>query len=329
MNEREAIRKLRNEIRLRHMALSTERTYCHWLRKYCRFLSVKRDTGSSRQRIESFLSSLAHRDVSSSTQNQAFNAILFFYKQVLQLDPGDVNAMRAKRSSRVRTAPSERDIQQLLLTVKDVHQYPTRLIVHILYGCGLRVNEPLNLRLKDVDFEQGQCVIRDGKHHKDRVVPLPECLTDPIRRQVTLAVCLWERDRRNGIPVPLPNQLERKYPSAAHSRPWYWLFPAHKTCRHPRTGKTVRWRCHESNVQRAVRQAARAIGADTIITPHVLRHAYATHALNRGENIRNLQAALGHKHLETTMGYVTPDALHVRSPLDPRFTNRANALQQV
>jgi len=316
MNERTAIQSLRDCIRRKHLALSTERSYVYWLRQYCSAIKAYPAALDTRARIERFLSTLALQRVSASTQNQAFNAILFFYRHVLKTDPGPINALRAKRPQHIRTAPSFDEIRDLLLIVRDIHQYPTRLIVHLLYACGLRVSEPLNLRFKDVHLDARRLDIRDGKGSKDRVVRLPDSLADPISAQLTLASCMWQRDRANGIPVPLPGRLDRKYPSARHSLPWYWLFPSHKPCRHPRTGETVRWRCHQSNVQRAVRSAAREVGLDGLVTPHVLRHAYATHAIERGASIRDVQAALGHKHLDTTMRYVTPDALNVPSPLE-------------
>jgi len=315
MNKTQAIDAMRLVMRRKHMSLSTERSYCHWLKRYCAAIPSYHCT-SSRNRIEKFLTSLARQRVSASTQNQAFNAILFFYREVLHQEIGNINALRAKRPEHVRSAPSRDQVSELLMIVQDAHNYPTRLIVHMLYACGLRVTEPLNIRIKDVDLDHLRLTVRDGKHHKDRVVPLPSILAGPIESQRMYARSLWERDRRNGIPVPLPGRLHRKYPSARHSLQWYWLFPAHKPCKHPRTGEMVRWRCHESNVQRAVRKAAAQMGMESLITPHVLRHAYATHVIDRGGSVRDLQSALGHKHLDTTMRYVTPDAMKVRSPIE-------------
>jgi len=324
MNKSQAIKKLCEAIRLKHMAYSTERTYAHWAGRYCDHIAGSPKGTPSRTQIESFISGLA-KDASASTQNQAFNAIIFLYKHVLHLDPGEINALRAKRGTRIIAVPTQAQMTDLLMLVEDVHQYPTRLIVHLLYGCGLRVNEPLNLRVKDVDLVRGRLEIRDGKGNKDRVVAIPKPLADPVKRQIDLAACLWDRDRRNGIPVPLPHRLSHKYPSACYALPWYWVFPAHKPCRHPRTGETVRWRCHESNIQRAVRKAARAIGATSLITPHILRHAYATHAIERGANVRDVQAAMGHKHLDTTMRYITPDAMRVASPIEGAPANPPTA----
>ena len=188
------------------------------------------------------------------------------------------------------------------------------MIVKRLYGCGLRVTEPLNMRLADVLLGESKLMIRSAKGGKDRPVALPCSLVPVIQAQIALAKAVAESDRLNRIPVKLPNRLAAKYPHWQFSPKWAWLFPARDTCPDPRTGQTVRWRCHEVNVQRAVKAAATPLGLE--ITPHCLRHAYATHCLNRGANVRAIQTAMGHKQLETTMGYLHADALSVPSPLD-------------
>jgi integrase len=194
-------------------------------------------------------------------------------------------------------------VRRLLATVSDTFGYPTRLIVHLLYACGLRVTEPLNLRIKDVDFRESKFYLYQAKGGKGRVVPFPGCLTAALQQQMDIAQRVAAQDHARGIPVPLPGLLAKKYPSAARSKRWAWLFPSHTLCRDQRSGKTVRWRCHESNVQRAVRAAALPCGLDGL-TPHYLRHAYATHALHGGAFVRDLQVVLGHSHLETTMLYL-------------------------
>jgi integrase len=266
------------------------------------------------RKIESFLTKLAKQNVSASTQNQAFNALLFFYREVLDVEPQNINAMRAKRPAHVRVAPSMDDVRRLLEAVGDVHGYPTRLVVRLLYGCGLRVTEPLNLRVKDVLLAESRLVIRGAKGGKDRVVALPCSLVADLRQQLRAARVTWEMDARNRVPVELPGRLAAKYPSAALAWQWAWVFPSKTTCRHPRTGATVRWRMHEANVQRAVKAAAANIGV--MMTPHVLRHGYATHALRLGSNVRDIQDALGHSHINTTMGYLTAGTCAVRSPLE-------------
>jgi len=310
-----AIAQLRAYCRRKHLALSTERTYTHWLRRYCRAIPKMPRSLSSRQRVERFLSSLAHSQVSASTQNQAFNAILCFYRNVLDVDLGNISALRARDHKRVRYAPTKAETEALLDAVRDTHNYPTRLIVHLLYGCGLRVSEALNIRVNNLALDRRELSVRDSKTD-DRVVQIPACVAGEIRQQIEHARIMWTRDQQSEVPVALPHRLAVKYPSACRAWGWYWLFPAHKTCKHPRTGQTVRYRCHESNVQRCVRSAAKDLGLAGLITPHCLRHAYATHMLADGSNIRDVQASLGHKSLETTMVYLHPHTVNAGNPLD-------------
>lgn len=315
MTTEEAVLKMRNVIRMRHLSLSTEDNYVSWLRRYARFVSERCEPlAKPEQKMEAFLTQLAQQEVSSSTQNQAFNALLFFYREVLKVELGKVNSLRAQRPVMVRTAPAVDEVKALLANVPDVGGYPTRLIVRMLYGMGLRVSEPLNLRVKDVLLAESKLVIRGAKGGKDRVVALPCSLVAEIKAQLKHARAVWEMDKANGLPVALPTLLAKKYPAWAFAWKWAWVFPAARPCRHPRTGETVRWRCLECNVQRSVRQAARPLGL--CLTPHHLRHAYATHSLNRGVNVKALQEALGHSQVQTTIGYCHAEACSVPSPLE-------------
>jgi integrase len=193
--------------------------------------------------------------------------------------------------------------------------YPTRLVVRLLYGCGLRVSEPLELRIKDVDLAGARLIIRSAKGNKDRIVPLPQCVLGEMEAQLRVARAVWKGDAAAGLPVALPTALARKYPRAPFQESWAWVFPADAPARHPRTGQRVRWRMHEVNAQRAVRAAAVKAGIAVRVTPHVLRHSYATHAHAAGAPPRDLQEVLGHGKLETTMRYLRP-AFGIRSPLD-------------
>ena len=310
----EAEQRLVEVIRLRHLAKATEDCYVAWLRRFMRFLVERRPTGTTEQKLEAFLTQLAKQDVAATTQNQAFNALVFFYREAMKQPLGDIRAPRAKRPAMIRTAPEVDEVRALLAGVQDVGGYPTRLLVRMLYGMGLRVSEPLNLRVKDVRLQDSQLIICGAKGGKDRVVPLPCALVPEVKAQLTHARAVWERDQLAGLPVALPGLLAKKYPDWRFAWKWAWLFPAHAPCRHPRTDETVRWRCHEANVQRAVRQAARPLGL--CVTPHHLRHAYATHSLNRGVNVKALQLAMGHAHSDTTLGYCHASALSVPSPLE-------------
>ena len=316
MNIPHAIRLVRETCVLRHFSFKTEKTYVHWLRRYGAFLKEAPGTAlPTEKKIEAFLTRLAISGITGSTQNQAFNALLFFYRDVLKRELGPVDALRAKRPGTLRQCPSQEEVRQLLAAVSDTYGYPTRLIAHLLYACGLRVSEPLNLRIKDLDFRQARLYVYQAKGNKGRVVLFPSCLTDALQQQMLVARQVAEQDHARGIPVPLPGLLAKKYPSAARSERWAWVFPSHTLCRDPRTGNVVRWRCHESNVQRAVRAAARSCGLEGL-TPHYLRHSYATHALHGGAYVRDLQVVLGHSHLETTMLYLHTEAGRVVSPLN-------------
>lgn len=314
MNRAIAMLKLRDVIRRKHLSLKTEESYCGWLLRYTGYIAKLSGQFSSEQKMEMFLSALAKQGVAASTQNQAFNAILFFYKEVLKQAIKGVNSLRAKRPQTVRVAPSVSDVRTLLANVQDTHGYPTRLVVRMLYGCGLRVCEPLDLRIKDIVWAESKLVIRGAKGGKDRMVSLPCSLVQDLKQQVRAARLIWEKDFAARIPVTLPGLLAKKYPQAQFAWQWAWVFPSNITCRHPRTGEIVRYRMHEANVQRAVKTVARAQGM--MITPHYLRHAFATHAMRQGANVRDVQDALGHAQLNTTMIYLSADQRGVNSPLD-------------
>lgn len=314
MKADEAVAKLEAVCRRQHKSLQTERSYAGWLRRYGRFVIERRPAGGSIQRVEAFLSQLARQGVSASTQNQAFNALVFFYKDVLEEPLGNVQSLRATRPQRIRRAPSVPETRALIEAVPDVAGYPTALLVRLLYGCGLRLREPLNLRVKDLRFEDSRLFILGAKGQKDRVVALPCSLVEPLRDQLVYARTLWQRDQLAKIPVTLPNLLAQKYPAYRFAWSWAWVFPSHQPCRDPRSGELCRYHLHEANVQRAVREAARKL--EIQVTPHELRHAYATHNLNRGVNIKALSEAMGHAQIETTSGYCHATALSVPSPLE-------------
>jgi site-specific recombinase XerD len=305
---------LRAVIRRQHLAHTTEESYVGWLRRYARFVSERSPEGTPELKMERFLTQLAQHDCSASSQNQAFNALLYFYRHALGVTLGKVDSLRAKRPEYVRTPPEVHEVKALLEKVEDVGGYPTRLIVRMIYGMGLRVSEPLNIRVKDLLISESRLILRGAKGGKDRVVALPCSLVGEIKTQLAYARGVWERDQAARLPVQLPGLLAAKYPHWRFAWKWAWLFPALRPCADPRSGATVRWRCLEVNVQRCVRASARPLGLD--ITPHHLRHAYATHSLNRGVNVKALQAAMGHAQVETTIGYCHAEACSVPSPLE-------------
>lgn len=316
MNISQALDALTGAVRLRHYSRRTEECYRLWLQSYMRWVRSRPGLGSSEQKVEAFLTAEARRGVAASTQNQAFNALAFFYKEVLKTPLGPIDAARARRPQRVRTALSVEETRALLGAVEEVGGYPTRLVARLLYGTGLRVNEPLELRVKDVDVAGRQLAVRGAKGGKDRLVALPDCLVAEMEGQLRVARAVWRADAAAGVPVSLPGLLGRKSQRLGLAEAWAWVFPAHTPVLHPRTGERVRWRMHEVNVQRCVRAAAGRVGLAGKATPHVLRHCYATHAHRSGAAARDLQEVLGHVQLETTMRYLTAEPGRVRSPLE-------------
>jgi len=304
-------------MRRKHLSLATERNYCGWIGRfydYC--LQLPKDM-EAETKMESFLTWLAKvHDVSASTQNGAFHAVRFLYTDVVprELDVSKINALRATRPEMIRHAPSVEDTAALLADVRDLSGYPSCLVTRMLYGSGLRVSEPLELRIKDVRISRRELYILGAKGRKDRVVRLPEVLIPEIERQIMQARTIWERDQREKIPVTLPHQLGKKYPEYLFAWQWAWLFPMHKPCQHPRTGETVRWHMMPDIIQRAVKESRRRLSIQVV--PHELRHAYATHSLDKGVNMKALQESMGHAQIETTAGYCHAEALSVPSPLD-------------
>lgn len=313
----EVLQVVAARVRLKGYSLRTEECYAGWIGRYYDFvLRVPREWSPERK-VEAFLTELVTRhDVAATTQNQAFNALLFLYAEVKRQPLKDVNALRAKRPEYIREAPTMDEVRRLFAELTDTPLVPARLLARLLYGCGLRVQEPLELRVKDVRLHESLLHLRHAKGGKDRMVPIPCALVPELKAQIERARKVWQWDRAQpaNIGVSLPHQLARKYPSAPVDWGWFWLFPSGNYCEHPRQpGLTVRWRLHEASLQRAVGEARRRAGITTPITPHVLRHGYATHST---EDVRTIQRVMGHANLETTMGYIHRDVQKARSPLE-------------
>lgn len=309
--------KMSDRLRLKNYAWKTEQSYIRTVDIFWDAAEQMPKEWTREQKVEEWLSNqVKDRDISASTQTTRFSALLFFFDAVLEKPLQNVNALRAKRKPTLRVAISRDATLNLLDQVPDLGGYPTKFISRFIYGCGLRVTEPLNLRIKDVDVSKSTLQLWETKGDKCRVVHVPCELMRGLQAQIELAKAMWKMDVTNGLPAALPNALSRKYPSRVSAWQWYWVFPQRSPCRHPRTNEMVRYRMHEANVQRAVRVAAKKVGLDGVITPHNLRHCYGTHVAESGQNMRSLQMALGHKSLETTMGYVHSDGLSVRSPLE-------------
>ena len=310
--------QLRDAIRIKHYSYSTEKTYVHWAKRYILFHNKRHPAEMGAPEIEAFLSHLAQEgNVSASTQNQAFNALLFLYRNVLHVELcATIHALRAKRAQHLPTVLSKNEVSQVLGEMQGLHQ----LMARLLYGCGLRLMECLRLRVKDIDFEQSQIVVREGKGEKDRLTMLPTSLVEPLKAQIAFVQKQQARDLAQGFgSVELPFALARKYPNADKDLAWQYLFPSDRLSTDPHSGITRRHHLDPSGLQRAVKAAAKLSKINKPVSPHTFRHCFATHLLEAGYDIRTVQELLGHKDVKTTMIYthvLNKGPKAVRSPLD-------------
>ena len=312
------LEEVRKRLRLKHYSLRTEQAYLYWVRRYIRASGRKHPRELDGVAIEAFLSLLATRDhVAASTQNQALSALLFLYREVLGIKlPWMEDVVRAKRPRRLPVVLAKGEVARLLRELAGREW----LMASLLYGSGLRLMECLRLRVKDVDFARNEITVRSGKGNKDRKTVLPASLREALLRQVDDARVLHGRDLDAGFgAVSLPHRLARKYPNAPREFAWQYLFPAARRGIDPRDGAGKRHHIDEKVLQRAVATAARRAGIHKPVTPHVLRHSFATHLLEAGQDIRTVQELLGHKDVATTQIYthvLNRGAGGVLSPLD-------------
>jgi integron integrase len=268
--------------------------------------------------IEAFLSHLAvDLKVSASTQNQAFNALLFLYKEVLKKELGDsIDSIRAKKPKRLPTVMTKDETMKVIGAIPADHQ----LMVKIIYGGGLRLMECLRLRVKDIDFENNQILVRDAKGMKDRVTVLPDTLKPLLKEHLKRVKVMHQNDVVKGYGrVYLPYALERKYPNASLEWGWQYVFPAKSLSKDPRTGEVRRHHIHENSLQKAVKTAVRLVGITKPVNVHTFRHSFATHLLEANYDIRTVQELLGHNDVSTTMIYthvLNKPGVSVKSPLD-------------
>lgn len=289
--------------RVRHLELSTERNYVVWVRDFLRFHGNAVAAELADEDIASYLTYLAmERNISGETQRQALNACVFLLREVMERELGDFSDYkRAKKGRYLPVVLSQRETGRLLAAFPD----GCRLMAQLQYGAGMRVSELFRLRIKDLDFDRGQIMVRRGQGGKDRVVPLPEVLAPALCAQVEYARSLHEDDRRRGLAgVYLPNALERKLGRAGEKFPWFWLWPAKGISRDPRSGLMRRHHRLPRPYQRVVSATAQRVGIEKRFTSHVLRHCFATHLLEAGTDIRTVQELLGHASLETTQIYL-------------------------
>jgi integron integrase len=313
--------RVRAALRARHYSGRTEASYVAWIRRYIIFHDKRHPSEMGAPEVTAFLTSLAvDGQVAASTQNQALSALLFLYRDVLEIDlPWLDEVVRAKRPARLPVVLSRDEVRALLQRLDGV----TRLMACLLYGAGLRVLECCRLRVQDVDFAANHIVVRGGKGDKDRVTMLPAVVKSDLDRHLATVRAQHRDDLTAGAGwVALPTALHRKYPHAGREWVWQWVFPATRFYRDRLTGQVRRHHLHESVLQRAVKDAVRRAGIAKRASPHTLRHSFATHLLEDGHDIRTVQELLGHRDVTTTMIYthvLNRGPAAVRSPADRMF----------
>ncbi len=310
--------QVRDVCRVKHYSRRTEDAYTDWIKRYILFHKKRHPQDMGVKEIEAFLTHLAvEGNVAASTQNQALSALLFLYREVLRIDlPETINAVRAKKPARLPVVLTPAETHQVIDGLTGTSQ----LMAKLLYGSGLRLMECIRLRIKDIDFERREIIVRDPKGGHERVTMLAASLVAPLQEHLKRVKLLHDQDLAAGYgQVYLPHALDRKYPNAATEWGWQYVFPSDRLSQDPRTGKTRRHHMDESSLQRAVKQAVKIAGLNKPISCHTFRHSFATHLLESGYDIRTVQELLGHKDVKTTMIYthvLNRGGLAVRSPLD-------------
>lgn len=312
------LQRLREAIRVRHYSIRTEEAYLHWVKRFILFHGKRHPSEMGGEEVSAFLSALAIRDnVSAATQNQALNALNFFYNDVIGREIGFLaGVVRAKWPQRLPVVLNRTEIASILRHLNGHYG----LMANLMYGSGLRLLECLRLRVKDLEFCNHSIVVREGKGNKDRITILPHRLVPRLKSQLEMAKLVHLRDLGEGFGrVYLPDALERKYPNANREWGWQYVFPAGHRSRDPRSGVERRHHCHETTMQKAMKAAVRRAGIHKPASCHTLRHSFATHLLESGYDIRTVQELLGHKDVRTTQIYthvLNRGGNAVVSPLD-------------
>ncbi len=317
MAEEKLLDKVKTEIRTRHYSKRTEQAYAGWIKKFILFHNKKHPSEMGADEIRDYINNLAtNHHVSSSTQNQALQGILFLYKNILKKDVGWINEIKfAHRKKHLPVVLTRVEVDQIFQNLAGV----SVIISQMLYGSGMRLNECLSLRVKDVDLDLKTITVRDGKGEKDRITVLPDKLTTELKFHINKVRNLYKKDmqKKNAV-VPLPYALDKKYPNANKEFAWQYIFPAKTLVYNSDTKKYYRVHLHPSTFQKEFKNAVRKSGIAKQASPHTLRHSFATHLLQNGYDIRTVQELLGHRSVRTTMIYthVLNRGIGVRSPLD-------------
>jgi integron integrase len=311
--------RVSDALRTKHYSYRTEQTYTDWIKRYIIFHKKRHPKDMGENEIRAFIAHLTtERKVAASTSNQALSAILFLYRIVLQVEiklPPDLSS--ASRPKRLPTVLTHAEAIQIINHMRGV----PRLMTKILYGSGLRVMECMRLRVKDIDFDNHQIIVRGGKGDNDRATILPDSIIPELKQLLQDGKALHQKDLAEGYgETILPNALEAKYTSATKEWAWQFIFPASQRSVDPLTGVIRRHHLDETVPQKAIREAAKIAGINKQVSPHTFRHSFATHLLQNGYDIRTVQELLGHKDVKTTMIYthvLQRGGLAVKSPLDP------------
>jgi integron integrase len=311
------IQRYREELQARHYARRTVTTYEQWVRRFLRFHGLRHPREMGSTEVNSFLTHLAvERRVSPSTQNQALAALLFLYRNLLERDLELTSVVRARSRQRLPVVLTTEEVRAVLQRLDRIEG----LVAGLLYGSGLRLMEAVRLRVQDLDFSRRELTVRDGKGGKDRRTLLQDRMAEQLRSHLQTVRALHRKDLTDGWGrVELPHALARKYPNAPVEWGWQWVFPQHNRWRDRTTGAEGRHHIDPSLIQKAVRKAVLAAGISKPATCHTLRHSFATHLLERGQDIRTIQELLGHSDLKTTMIYthvLNRGPMGVASPAD-------------
>ena len=310
----------REKIRLKHYSMKTEVNYIGWIKQFIFFHNKRHPAEMGKIEIEEFLTFLAvDKKVAPSTQNQAFYALLFLYEQVLdiELKNQNIQALRAKERQHIPVVLSTQEVQLIISNMNGIYH----LMISLMYGCGLRMQEVLDLRLKDIDLSFDTVYVFDGKSLKDRTVPLPQKLKTQLTAQIQAVQDIHEQDIQKGYgSVYMPYALERKFPKAKLETKWQYLFPMNALSKDPRSDAIRRHHVHPQTFGRNIKVAVQKSNLHKRVTAHTFRHSYATHLLQAGVDLRSIQELLGHKSIETTMIYThvvkEMNKESVKSPLD-------------